>query len=342
MRVDGAVQVHGLRAGKILLVGESMGLFAACEEGDCSQVRTFEASVAGAELNVAVGLRRLGQHPMYCTRLGDDTFAERIRGFMEQNGLDTSLVVTDAKRPTGFMMKTNAPGGDPRTYYFRKGSAASAISAEDMRNLDMNGMSLVHVTGILPPLSDSTMEATRALMECAKNAHLFISFDPNLRPALWDDESSMCSCLRELAARADLVLPGIGEGERLFGCSDPEDVGKAFIDNGAKLAVVKDGALGALATDGDRSVYVPGFVVDSVVDSVGAGDGFAAGVLSALLEGRSVVEALERGCAIGAMQTQSPSDNEGLPNKAELGLFMRAHRRAAVPSSCTMSVQSAD
>ncbi|MDF7663355.1 sugar kinase [Bifidobacterium sp. ESL0763] len=328
-----AFGIRGLRAGGILLVGESMGLFAADEEGSCSRVDEFHASVAGAELNVALGLKRLGQRPVYVTRVGKDPMGERITSFINDNGLTDSRVGVDESRYTGFMMKTKVSHGDPKTYYFRRGSAASAMSAQDMFDLDLQGISVLHLTGILSPLSASTMEAADALVARARFNHIFVSFDPNLRPVLWDSERQMRATLKRLASQADLVLPGRREGEELFGCSTPQDVGRAFIDNGARYAVVKDGARGAWATDGTHGVYVPGFVVDHVVDSVGAGDGFSAGLLSALMEGLPVDKALERGCAVGAIQTQSPSDNEGLPTPEQLKAFMDGHRRAATPDT---------
>ena len=330
MAVSHDISVNGVHPGKVLLVGEGMGLFAAGEEGPCSEVGSFSASVAGAELNVAIGLKRLGQCPVYMTRVGQDPIGDRIRYFMRQNGLDTSLVGVDTTRSTGFMMKTKVEQGDPKTYYFRKDSAASAIGPAEIKSIDYTGISLTHMTGILPPLSASTLEASKTLMEQSRANHVFVSFDPNERPALWKSDGQMKQTLLALSSKADLVLPGISEGKHLFGLEKVRDIGQAFIDNGAHYTVVKDGPVGAYATDGQEGVYVPGFKVDEVVDTFCAGDGFAAGVLSALLEGRPMSEALERGCAIGAMQTQVVSDNEGLPTKAELEDFMASHQRAAV------------
>lgn len=321
--------VEGVHAGKVLLVGEAMALFGAREEGDLSAVRDFVASTAGAELNVAIGLKRLGQEPVYMTRLGCDPFAERILSFMQANNLDVSKVCRDESRPTGFMLKSKVSRGDPVTFYRRAGSAASAISPADVEAIDWQGVSVLHLTGILPPLSNTALEASYALVDAARERGVFVSFDPNLRPSLWSDVGTMRTVLRELASRADLVLLGLAEGRELFGADTPERVAQEFLRNGAKMAVVKDGPRGALAAAGEEKAYVPGFVVDHVVDTVGCGDGFAAGVLSALLEGKDLAEAAERGCALGAMQTQHESDNEGLPTPSDLEAFLASHQRAA-------------
>ncbi|NMM93053.1 sugar kinase [Bifidobacterium oedipodis] len=322
---DGAITVNGISKGKVLLVGEPMCLFTAEQEGPMSEVPTWGASVAGAELNVAIGLQRLGQHPVYMTKLGDDPMAERILQFMQRNGLDTSLAATDPTHLTGFMLKSKVSQGDPKTAYWRRNSAASTISSDDVRALDWSGVSLMHLTGILPPLS--TLEASSVLVDEAHAHGAYVSFDPNLRPALWPSADVMRDTLRMLASKSDMILPGIGEGKELFGVETVEDTAKAFLDNGAKLVVVKDGPRGAYASNGETSVRVPGFVVDHVVDTVGAGDGFAAGTLSALLEGKDLATAMERGCALGAIQTQHVSDNEGLPTPNELVEFMASHKR---------------
>ena len=317
-----------IKPGKVLLVGEAMALFTAQQEGDMAEVETFGASVAGAELNVAVGLSRLGQKPVYMTKLAEDPFGGRILNFMKRNSIDTSLVTIDNTHPTGFMLKSKVSKGDPKTAYFRKGSAASTLSPADVDAVDFSGISLVHITGILPPLSETTLAAAKKLIAKAREHGAYVSFDPNLRPAIWPSLDLMRKTLVELASQADLVLPGVGEGRELFGADDLESTAQAFIDNGAKLVVVKDGPAGAYATDGKSSTYVHGFVVDKVVDTVGAGDGFAAGTLSALMDGLTVDEALERGCALGAIQTQFISDNEGLPTPEELKAFKESHRRA--------------
>ena len=310
---------------KIILMGEPMGLFMANETGPLSKVNTFTASIAGAEYNVAVGLARLGHTPAYCTRLGFDPLGERIIDGMRQNHIATDLVTQVPGELTGFMMKSSTDQGDPDIAYYRKGSAASRLSAHDIDKLDLYGCERLHVTGIFPAVSESALAATRRLMARAKALELPISFDPNLRPQLWESEKKMTATLNSLAQGVETVLPGLGEGKLLTGQDTPEAVAAFYHRLGVKNVVVKLGKDGAYYSEKDgQSGYSPAFPVKKLVDTVGAGDGFAAGVISALAEGETLEEAAFRGNAIGAIQITHKSDNEGLPTREQLARIIQA------------------
>lgn len=136
---------------KILLVGEPMGLFIAKSEGPLDSVGEYSFAVAGAEFNVAVGMCRLGHDVGYLTKLGTDPFGKHILHLMAQNGISTELTQFSGERTTGFMLKSMVSHGDPEIYYYRKNSAASTLSAEDVAQLDLSAYSVLHMTGILPP-----------------------------------------------------------------------------------------------------------------------------------------------------------------------------------------------
>ena len=112
------------------------------------------------------------------------------------------------------MLKSKVSKGDPEIFYFRKGSAASTLSAEDVEKIDFSSFSHIHLTGILPALTDSTREAVKLMLKKARDAGLYVSFDPNLRPQLWPSQEVMVEYINGLAAQADMVLPG--DGEALF------------------------------------------------------------------------------------------------------------------------------
>lgn len=305
---------------KIILLGEPMGLFMANETGALSGVRTFTASIAGAEYNVAVGLARLGHQPAYCTRLGFDPLGEKILNGLRENGISTDLVTQAEGELTGFMLKGSTAEGDPDIAYYRKGSAASRITPHHIDRLDLFGCERLHVTGIFPAVSESALAAAKRLIARAQALELPISFDPNLRPQLWESEEKMVSTLNSLAQGAETVLPGLGEGKLLTGRDTPEGVAEFYHAMGVKNVVVKLGKDGAYFSQKDgRSGYSPAFPARKRVDTVGAGDGFAAGVISSLAEGETLEEAAFRGNVIGAVQIAHKSDNEGLPTRQELG-----------------------
>jgi sugar/nucleoside kinase (ribokinase family) len=115
------------------------------------------------------------------------------------------------------------------------------------------------------------------------------------------------------------VLPGVAEGLILTGSEDPATIARFYREQGVARVIVKLGPDGAYFDDRDQGCgQVPAFPVSQVVDTVGAGDGFAVGVLSALLEGRSVADAACRGSWIGARAVQVIGDTEGLPTQQQL------------------------
>lgn len=308
---------------KILTLGEPMGLFIAQEEALLENVRHYSTSVAGAEFNVAVGLTRLGHTVGYLTKLGNDPFGRQIVNVMRDNGIDTSMVLFSEDRQTGFMLKSKTSCGDPDIYYYRKGSAASTISVKDVENLDLTAWDALHTSGILPATSENAHEASRYLMKKAKEAGIPVFFDPNLRPQLWKDRETMIQAINQMASLADYVMPGENEGEVLCGSRDPKTIADFYLNLGVKCVIVKTGASGAAAFTADSGFSVPSFQHGPIVDTVGAGDGFAVGVESALLEGLNLMDAVRRGNAIGTIQIMNVSDNEGLPTREELEKFIK-------------------
>ncbi len=314
----------------VLTVGEAMALLIAQTPGPLEAVAGFTRAAAGAELNVAVGLARLGLRVAYLSRLGDDSFGRYLRRFMDDEGIDTRLVASDAGHPTGFMLKTLAVDGqDPASEYHRKGSAASHMGPDAAPD-GLAGARHLHLSGVCAGVSAPMRELAFHLARRARQAGRSISFDPNLRPSLWPSEAVMVDTLNALAALADWVLPGLAEGERLTGRRGAAGVADVYLARGASLVVIKLGPQGAcwFARDGSRG-QVAGMAVPRVVDTVGAGDGFAVGLVSGLLEGLPVADAVARANAIGARVVGFPGDSDGLPNRAELAQCMLAGHGAA-------------
>lgn len=317
-----------VNAPNVVTFGEAMALFVASESGPLSGVNAFAKRAAGAELNVAIGLARLGHRVGWISRLGQDSFGRFILDTLAEENIDASCVRIDEQRPTGMMLKDKCDdGSDPKTEYFRKGSAASHLSIDDYVPEYVLGARHLHLTGISPALSSSVREFSFHVASEMKAAGNTVSFDPNLRPSLWPSRTEMVETLNALAAYADVVMPGLGEGGILTGLEHPEDIASYYLDRGAKLVVVKLGESGAYFRTESTSGISPSIPVAKVVDTVGAGDGFAVGVLSAIIEGKTAEAAVARGNWIGSLAVQVIGDSEGLPTRDELMRYEAAQQK---------------
>lgn len=297
------------------------------------EARTLPRQMAGAEFNVAIGVNRQGHSISYVTQLGDDWQGDLIVDYMDRTGIDTSAIRRVSGAATGFQLKV--PGeGAPKVIYFRAGSAASRTTPDIVDGLDFDGVRILHVTGIFSALTEGTYATVDALVDAAKAHGVLVTFDPNPRPTLWPSRQAMIDATNRLAAKCDVFLPGLSEGRMFSGLDDPRAIADHYLDMGVGKVVIKLGDSGSAAfrrdADGARvETVVPSFVVD-VVDTVGAGDGFASGVITGLLEGLDDKRLLERANAVGAIQVTSVSDSEDLPTVEQLRRFIAETPRKEV------------
>ncbi|MHC8407188.1 sugar kinase [Pseudomonas sp. TMB3-21] len=308
----------------ILSFGETMAMFVADYNGDLAHVDHFHKRIAGADSNVAIGLSRLGFNVTWLSRVGDDSLGRFVIDTLQKEGVDCSYVAIDPTHPTGFQMKSRADdGSDPLVEYFRRGSAASHLSAQSIMPELLKARHL-HATGIPPALSATAREMSFELMTRMREAGRSVSFDPNLRPNLWASTQQMITEINRLAALAHWVLPGLSEGQLLTGLDDPADIAAFYLDKGAEAVAIKLGPHGAYYRTHLHAGFVAAVAVEKVVDTVGAGDGFAVGMISALLENLSFADAVERANWIGSRAVQSRGDMEGLPSRSQMSVEFEA------------------
>ncbi|TXC90595.1 sugar kinase [Metabacillus litoralis] len=313
----------------VITIGESMVVFTPTSDGFMRNATQFTNRIGGAESNVAVGLARLGHKSGWISKLGDDEFGKAILGFLKAENVDVTQVTFDQDAPTGIYFKEPRRQHNTRVYYYRKGSAASKLSPENLDKEYLAKAKYLHITGITPALSDSCKETIFEAIKLAKSEGTTIVFDPNLRTKLWGEEEARKTLL-EIAAEADIILPGVAEGEFLFGESDPHKLGQLFLNHGASIVVLKIGAEGAFYFTGKESGLISGFPVKQVVDPIGAGDGFAAGFLSGLLDGIELKKAVERANAVGALVTMVNGDVDGLPERDEVEQLLSNNREDVI------------
>jgi dehydrogluconokinase len=298
----------------VATLGEALVLLAATEPGPLSQVRHFSKHTAGAETNVAVGLARMRLRVAWLSRLGNDAGGQFLRQAFEAEGIDCARVpLVDGAR-TAFMFKSRSDdGSDPAIEYHRQGSAASQLGPDDIDRAWLVQARHLHASGVFAALNPRTFDAVRHAMQTMRDAGKTVSFDPNLRPTLWPSEGAMRDGIHALCALAHWVMPGLQEGQRLTGRQTPQDIAAFYRELGAACVVVKCGAQGAYYASDDATGWLDALPVARVVDTVGAGDAFAVGLISALLNDRPLPAAVKRAHWMGACAVQARGDSDGLP-----------------------------
>jgi 2-dehydro-3-deoxygluconokinase len=307
----------GSGAPSVLLFGEALVGYGSVEP-TLRTATQFTRFPGGADLNVAVGLSRLGVRATWASVLGDDAHGNYLADAIAQLGI--TALAPRAPGPTALMFKAGGGDRDPEVLQVRH-SSAFAQHADTLLTGDVLGMDSVdhlHLTGITLGISPVVRAAALGLLEAALAAGVSVSFDPNLRLNLWPDRDEMLTIVNTVAARARVVMPGIGEGRLLTGQEEPEAVADSYLHAGAGEVVIKLGAAGAFARTSDGETARSRSFAVTPIDTVGAGDGFAAGYLAGLLTGAGLQQRLDQAAAVGALVTTRRGDLTAMPARAEV------------------------
>lgn len=311
----------------VITFGEAMAMFMAEQPGPLHEIKRYTKELAGAETNVAIGLARLGLRAGWVSKVGNDPFGTFIMKRLQEEYVNTDCVLVDSEYATGFQIKSKVEVGDPEVCYFRKNSAASQLHSSDFNQNYFLAAKHMHMTGIPLAVSASMRDFALHALTSMKAAGRTVSFDPNLRPTLWKSQEEMVVTINEAAKQANYVLPGIEEGKILTGYENPEDIASYYLDAGVELVVIKLGEQGAFFKTAKEQGMVEGIKVKQIVDTVGAGDGFAVGLLSGLLQNDSLTQSVRRANAIGSLAVQSPGDNDGYPTEQQLQRYMEFQKQ---------------
>jgi 2-dehydro-3-deoxygluconokinase len=284
------------RGTTVLTAGETMALLDPLEDGVPGLGDRLTLRFGGAESNFAIALSRLGVGVRWISRLGRDPFGDMIEEGLAAEGVDLRWVRRD-DAPTGLYWKWRVDGRT-RVGYRRAGSAASRLEPADVPDDALEGVRLVHLTGITMAISDTACALVLDVARRAKERGATVLFDPNFRPDLPDTPESAAERQGAILPHVDWYLCGEGEAARLW----PD--GTIPVP-----CVVRVGERGAIV-DG---VAVPPPRTTAVVDEVGAGDAFAAGFAYGLLRGWNPQACAHAGNVVAARALAGTGDWETLP-----------------------------
>lgn len=314
---------------EVLAIGEVMGLLDPASDGPLEDAGQFTLRVAGAEANALIALSRLGHRTRLISAVGDDPVGRLVLRTLMQEGVGTEQVRISAAHPTGVFFKERFSDGLRRVYYYRRDSAAAKLRPADAALADLADPRVLLASGLSLGLGapDGLAAVARQAIKHFAERNVLVVFDANLRPGVWDGADAARDFAR-LRGSIDVLLAGEDELAVLVPELDPETAASALCADGMRAVVIKHGADGAVVHQAGSRDGIPPLPVDRVVDSVGAGDAFAAGLISGLLHGWSVVDSARLGAALGARAVTVSGDWEAIPAGASPPALLAEYRRA--------------
>ena len=312
-----------------LCFGEVLLRLSAPGHGLLLQQPQLDVEVGGAEANVAVALAAFGHHSAVVTVLPDDALGRAARATLRRHGVDVGDAVLDAGR-MGLYFHTHGAGHRPSEVLYDR--AASAFAAADPSRFDwpvlLRDTRLLHLSGITPALGPNTAEMALAAAAAAREAGTLVSFDGNYRAKLWRTwDSDPARVLHRLLDQADIAFADHRDIALVLGTTFDQS------DTAARFAAAADAAfqafprlerlvstvriaarvdhhhLGAqMAVRGGGIHQRAPIELGGIVDRIGTGDAFAAGVLHGLLTGMDDADSLAFGQAAGVLKHYVPGD----------------------------------
>ena len=240
---------------------------------------------AGDTLNTAWYIRALtslGRRKVrYVSAAGTDALSRRMTDFLEKNGIDTSAIARIPERTLGLYLITL--DGAERSFTYWRNDAAARLLASDAGRLAaaLEGVGLAYFSGItLAILTPEDRERLFSVLDRFRKRGGEVAFDPNIRPRLWPDRTTMAEATTKGYTAATIALPTFPDEAELFGDDSPEATADRIAALGPREIVVKDGAGPALVRTPTGDRFIPVAPSDRPVDTTGAGDSFNGGYLA--------------------------------------------------------------
>ena len=278
---------------------------------------TFRKSYAGDTLNMLHMATKLGTTCGYVTRLATDPFADYLMAEWDRSGIDTRAVRRVAGF-TGMHFISLRPDGDREFLFYRKGSAASTMTPDDLDHDYIAGARVLHVSGILQAVSPNCRETVLHAAQSARRQGVTVSYDTNLRANMWSGAEAR-EAMDEVLPYVDIVFPSHPEEtEALIGPLSPQGVIDFFLERGAGTVAVSQGENGATAGSADGVFQANPISPMGVADTAGAGDAFVGGFLHRMLQGGGADDGLRWGIASAGLKVASRGAIAGQPTRADV------------------------
>ena len=289
-----------------------------------SQCKSLDMCFGGGEANVAVSLSCYGQKARFVTKLPDNDLGQACLGELRRYGVDTSAICMGGERLGVYYCEKGASQRPSKVVYDRAHSSIATASAADFDwPAIFDGARWFHFTGITPALSPEAADITLQAVKAAKAAGLTVSCDLNFRKKLWSRERAN-QVMTTLMAYVDVLIANEEDAADVFGIhADKSDVTKGEIDRQGYVSVARQlterfgfqkvaitlresvsaslNNWSALLYDQNTPLFSKKYAIQ-IVDRVGGGDSFGAGLIYGLTHGYDSGEALEFAVAASCLK----------------------------------------
>ncbi|MBQ9157604.1 MAG: carbohydrate kinase [Eubacterium sp.] len=249
----------------------------------------FEANPGGAPCNLLAMLQKMGDKTAFIGKVGKDMFGDMLKERAGSTGIDLSGLVQDPEINTTLAFVHTLPGGDREFSFYRKPGADMMLTAQDVEaHQDLIRQAKIFHFGTLSMTHDTVEQASIRAIEIAREAGCILSFDPNLRPPLWDSEEKAKEKIAYGFTKCDVLKISDNEIEFMTGKSDLEEgiydlirsyqiplILATYGRDGSKAYYLpKDKRTGHASPDDYIKVFVDGFINPDTIETTGAGDTF--------------------------------------------------------------------
>ncbi|MFZ5590556.1 MAG: PfkB family carbohydrate kinase [Bacillota bacterium] len=310
---------------KVVTFGEIMLRLSTPNHLRFTQADSFDVTYGGGESNVAVSLAHFGLQACYVTKVPDNPIGQSAINHLRRFGVDTSYIVRGGKRLGIYFLESGIAQRPSKVVYDRAGSAIAEARPEDFDwEKIFTGASWFHWTGITPAISDSTASCVLEACRAAKKAGLTISCDLNYRKKLWSKEKAR-QVMTELMQYVDVCIGNEEDAADVFGIKAAEsDItsGKLNLEGYKDVArqlqqtfnfqyvaitlresfSASHNGWSALLYDGKEYYHPRRYDITPILDRVGGGDSFGAGLIYSLLTGKHPQEAINFAVAASCLK----------------------------------------
>lgn len=299
----------------IITIGE--GLIELSSDVSLSRAESLDKYYGGDTLTTAVSARRLGSKVGYITRVGCDYFKEFLMDSWQAEGLDISQVKLTGDF-NGLYLLARPKDGEKEFSYYRKKTAATKLSIEDISDKYIENAKIFYTSGIAQTLSLSVKEAIKKAYTIAKEKGITTAYDPNYSPLITTPEESK-EAFDDVIQYIDILfLSDRNDISKLFEINSAEKIIKYFWDLGVNTVVIKSAQNGGYYTGYAGDIVFCKFFSTNLVDTTCSGDAFNGGFLHAVSSGFSPFEATKLASIVSGLQAQKIGAIKSIPTKEEV------------------------